>query len=177
MLNTSTEAEFQTAFAALGPSPKDQGTVTLIVRRPAPGEREVVDSAELDTLLGLVGDNWSARRIVNPHCQITLMNSRVIQAIAGDRDHWPPAGDQLFVDFDLGPDNLVAGQRLAIGTAILEVSAVPHTGCEQFTERFGHGAIRFVNSPEGRQQRRRGINARVILGGTVHSGDTITKTE
>jgi len=177
MLKTFTETDFQSTLDALGPSPLDNGTVELIVARPSPGERQVLDSAELDTVMGLVGDNWSARRSVQLDCQITLMNSRIIQTIAGDREHWPPAGDQLFVDFDLGPDNLPPGQRIAMGTAVLEVSAVPHTGCEQFTERFGHGAIRFVNSPEGRQLRRRGINARVIQAGVVRAGDTISKAE
>lgn len=177
MLRDFTETDFQTALDALGPSPQDQGTVELIVRRPAPGEREVLNTAELDTVMGLRGDNWSERRTVDLNCQITLMNSRVIQAIAGEREHWPPAGDQLFVDFDLGPENLPAGQRIAIGSAVLEVTATPHTGCEQFTERFGHGAIRFVNSAEGRHLRRRGINARVIQSGAIRAGDTITKVD
>ena len=177
MLKALTVTDFEAALDALGPSPRDVGAVELIVRRPSPGEREVLEAGELDVVLGLVGDNWSERRTVDLNCQITLMNSRVIQAIAGDRANWPPAGDQLFVDFDLGPDNLPPGQRLTIGTAVLEVSAVPHTGCDLFTERFGSGATRFVNSPEGRQQRRRGINARVVQGGVVRAGDSITKVD
>ena len=170
-----TTTDFEATLAALGPSPQDDGIVDMIVSRPAPGERIVLETGELDEVNGLIGDNWNARRVINVNCQITLMNSRIIAAIAGDRAHWPPAGDQLFVDFDLTPDNLPVGQRIAVGSAILEVSATPHTGCELFTERYGHDAIRFVNSPEGRQLRRRGINARVIQSGTVRAGDAIRK--
>jgi MOSC domain-containing protein YiiM len=109
--------------------------------------------------------------------QITIMNSRVIQAITQDRSRWPLAGDQLFIDLDLSADNLPPGQRIAIGTVILEISAVPHTGCAKFTERFGHGAIRFVNDSEGMRQRRRGLNARVIQAGVIGVSDTVSKVK
>ena len=42
----------------LGESPSDVGTVELVVRRPAEGEREVLDEGVLDLELGLVGDRW-----------------------------------------------------------------------------------------------------------------------
>lgn len=185
MLETApSTTDIQANLDALGPSPRDAGTVVLIVSRPTTGARAVLDRAEIDVDQGLVGDNWRARGSrampdgsAHPDCQITLMNSRVIEAIDADRARWPLAGDQLFVDFELGPDNLPVGQWLALGSAILEVTETPHTGCEQFTDRFGHGAIRFVNSPEGRQQRRRGINARVVRSGTVRTGDTVTKVD
>jgi hypothetical protein len=115
------------------------------------------------------------RRSAHPEAQITLMNSRVIQLLSGGRESWPLAGDQLFVDLDLSIDNLPAGQRLSIGSAVLEITAMPHTGCDKFTARFGHDAIRFVNSREGRAARRRGIYARVVQAGTIRAGDTISK--
>ncbi len=43
-------------------APRDVGTLKLVVRRPAPGTREVLDEGELDLALGLVGDGWSQRR-------------------------------------------------------------------------------------------------------------------
>jgi hypothetical protein len=163
-------------------SPRDYGTLEMIVRRPATGERQVLDRADLSLDVGLVGDNWQARGSkstpdgsANPEAQVTLTNSRVMQLIAQERSRWPLAGDQLYVDLDLSEENLPPGQRLAVGGAVLEVSAVPHTGCLKFTERFGEGAIHFVNSAEGRQNRRRGINAKVVRPGAIRLGDKLRK--
>jgi MOSC domain-containing protein YiiM len=174
--------ELQVALEALGASPQDNGTVELIVCRPGHGGRRVLEEAEIDITEGLVGDNWLSRGSshtedgkAHPAMQIAIMNSRVIQAIAGDKSKWSMAGDQLYLDIDLSADNLPVGQQLAIGTVILEVTDEPHTGCGKFTERFGSHATRFVNSKEGRQLRRRGVNTRVVQGGTIRSGDTVVK--
>lgn len=176
--------EIEAGLAALGPSPKNQGTVEMIVCRPEREQRQVLTQAELDLVEGMVGDNWKVRGSkstedgsADPEAQITLMNSRVIEALTQDRERWALAGDQLFVDFDLSDENLPVGQRIAIGTAILEVSATPHTGCAKFTERFGSNAIRFVNSSEGRANRRRGVNMRIVQAGVIAAGDVITKVE
>jgi MOSC domain-containing protein YiiM len=161
-------------------APATDGTVELVVRRPAEGEREVLDAGVLDVTDGLVGDDWRDRngrrgRPSDPETQLTLMNARVIALLAGDRDRWPLAGDQLYVDLDLRPENLPAGTRLAVGSAIVEVTDVPHTGCAKFTERFGSAAIRFVNGKPGRALRLRGMYARVVEGGAVRPGDAIRK--
>ena len=163
-------------------APRDSGMLELIVRRPRVGEREVVEQAELDPAIGVWGDNWHARGDFrtrggppDPEAQITIMNARVAALVAQARDRWPLAGDQLYVDFDLSGAHLPAGTRLAIGDALLEVSAQPHTGCAKFVSRFGVAAMKFVNSPVGRELNLRGINARVLRAGTVRVGDTIRK--
>jgi hypothetical protein len=162
-------------------SPKDNGTVELIVRRPAEDEREILDEAHLDTTDGLVGDTWNVRisRKIgtgpNPECQLTLMNTRAASLVAGTADHGGLAGDQMYVDLDLGYDNLPPGTRLQLGTAVVEVSPEPHTGCHKFSARFGKDALRFVNSPIGRELNLRGINTKVVVAGTVRPGDTVHK--
>ena len=163
-------------------SPADQGTVELIVRRPAEDEREVLDEGVLDLDEGLIGDMWRRRGSsrtrdgsANPDAQLTLMNARTAELVAGSRERWPLAGDQLFVDLDLSVENLPAGTRLAIGRAIVEVTAEPHTGCAKFSARFGSEAIKFVNASPGRELRLRGVNTRVVTPGPVRTGDTITK--
>lgn len=170
--------ELEAGLDLIEASPDERGRVELIVRRPRTNEREVLDVGRLDELRGLVGDAWGSRgepTSADFDVQLTLMNSRVIELLAGPRERWPLAGDQLFVDLDLSVDNLPAGTRLTLGEALLEVTAEPHTGCRKFIARFGADAHKFVNSPGGRRLNLRGINARVVRGGTVRVGDEVRK--
>jgi MOSC domain-containing protein YiiM len=103
------------------------------------------------------------------------MNARVIALLAQTKERWPLAGDQLFVDFDLSAENVPAGTRLAVGSAVVEVTAPPHTGCKKFTERFGADAMAFVNSPVWKPLQLRGVHARVVKPGTIRTGDAVKK--
>ena len=67
------------------------------------------------------------------------------------------------------------GTRLALGSAVIEITPIPHTGCAKFGQQFGRDAMRFVNSPVGRKLNLRGLNARVVVAGTVKTGDTVRK--
>jgi MOSC domain-containing protein YiiM len=163
-------------------SPADRGTVELIARRPDVDEREVLAEALLDLHEGLVGDTWRVRGSTrsrdggpNLDAQLTVMNARAATAIAGERERWPLAGDQLYVDMDLSRANLPPGSRVQIGSAVIEFSEPPHTGCSKFSARFGIDALKFVNSPTGRELRLRGANCRVAVAGIVRPGDTIKK--
>lgn len=163
-------------------APTDNGTLEMIVRRPAENQREVLDVGELDPAFGLVGDTWIERGSgrtddgsAHPDMQLNIMNARVTQLVSGDRDRWMLAGDQLYVDLDLSLESLPAGTRLAIGDAVIEVTDQPHRGCKKFTDRFGIESHRFVNSELGRALNLRGINARVVSGGTIRPGDSITR--
>jgi MOSC domain-containing protein YiiM len=153
-------------------SPADDGTVEMIIRRPATDEREVVDEARLDTVAGVVGDKWVGED-GNTLRQVTVMNARAAALVAGARERWPLAGDQIYVDLDLSEANLPPGTRLELGTAILEVSTEPHRGCKKFAARFGLDALRFVNSTVGYALHLRGINTRVVQPGVVRVGDQI----
>ena len=163
-------------------SPSDRGTVELIVRRPAVDEREVLEEGHLDLAVGLVGDTWSERGSrrtedgsPHPDMQLNVMNARCIALLAQSSERWPLAGDQLYVELDLSADNLPPGTRLALGTAVIEVTDQPHRGCAKFTQRFGIDAFRFVSSETGRALRLRGLNAKVVVPGTVRRGDRIGK--
>ena len=163
-------------------SPSDQGVLELIVRRPSIEQREVLEEGQLDRGLGLVGDTWSQRRSTrtpdgsrHPDMQLNIMNARTIALLAQDKERWPLAGDQLFIDLDLTEDNLPAGTQLRLGSAVIEVTSQPHAGCEKFAARFGPDATRFVNSPDGKRLRLRGINAKVVHAGTIRVGDLAHK--
>ena len=163
-------------------APADAGTVELIAARPAVDERAILTEARLDLRDGLVGDTWRSRGSSrtpdggpNPESQVTLMSARAAAAIAGERERWALAGDQLYVDLDLSIDNLPPGSRVQIGSAVIEFSETPHTGCAKFSARFGNDALRFVNSPAGRELRLRGANCKVVMPGIVRPGDAIRK--
>jgi hypothetical protein len=177
-----TMEELEEGLAEIARSPKDEGVLELIVRRPKVNAREVLDVGELDVETGLVGDTWNRRvssrsrnRSPHPDMQLNIINARAIALIATAKERWPLAGDQLYVDLDLAPENLPAGTRLALGSAVIEVTPEPHTGCGKFVERFGVDAMKFVNSPTGRRYNLRGINARVVQSGTIRVGDVARK--
>jgi MOSC domain-containing protein YiiM len=160
-------------------APESQGHVEMIAVRPEEDQRELLPTGKLDPDLGLVGDTWKARNAAHRENdrsnQLTLMNSRVIEHLAGTRDRWALAGDQIYVDMNLSIENLPPGTRLRLGDAIIEVSDQPHTGCNKFASRFGAEALRFVNTGIGRESRFRGINTFVVQGGEFSLGSPVVK--
>jgi MOSC domain-containing protein YiiM len=176
-----TTEELEALLDGILAAPRDAGPVEMIVRRPAEDQREVVDSAVLSTEHGLVGDRWAHNLNSDgePYflSQLTLMNARVADAVAVTRDRWPLAGDQIYVDMDISVENLPPGSRIRVGSAVVEISEVPHTGCSKFAGRFGKEALRFANVGVGRDNRFRGVNARIVENGSVSVGDETIKIE
>lgn len=160
-------------------TPSD-GRIKALFLRTEVGRRARVESVELNAEVGVVGDNWSSRpgaRLpdgsARVETQVTLMNSRILALLAGSEDRWELAGDQVIVDLIFDVNDLPPGTRLQAGTALLEITEPPHTGCSKFAERYGADARKFVNTPRGRELNLRGVNARVIEPGTARVGDTI----
>lgn len=177
-----TTAEIESGMDHVLDAPRDRGRLEMVVVRPGEDRREVLDEVACTVDGGVEGDDWVRRGSrhtadggPNPDQQITMMNVRYLDLVAGSRDRWPLAGDQLLVDLDLGVDALVAGDRLRIGQVVLEVTPHAHTGCDKFRDRFGLDAVRFANSPRGRQHHLRGIHVRVVEEGLVRVGDTVER--
>ncbi len=163
-------------------SPADDGILEAIVVRPDKGERLDVNSSKISLVGGVEGDHWAKGcwktlddGSPDPDVQICMMNARCISLIAGSRDNWPPAGDNLFLDMNLSPDNLQPGQKLSLGSAIIQITDIPHNGCQKFIDRYGRDACVFVNTGEGKRLKLRGIYARVIKDGTISVGDRVKK--
>jgi hypothetical protein len=181
-INHLTMEQLEQGLDHIRQSPKDDGLLEMIVRRPTVDTREVLEEAELSTVEGLIGDSWNQRKSTrtadgspHPEMQINIMNARAVDLVAQAKERWPLAGDQLFLDMDLSKANLPVGARISIGAAVLEVTEPPHTGCVKFVSRFGVDAMKFVNSAVGKELCLRGINAKVVQQGTIRVGDTAKK--
>src|ERR1041384_3849198 len=125
-----TETELSAGLPQVLQSPADGGTLAQITIRPEREQRESPQSCTLTSEAGIPTDHWSrhcSHRLpdgrANPETQITLMNSRCLALLAGSRDRWPLAGDNLLVDLDLSEANLATAQRLKIGGTILASAA------------------------------------------------------
>lgn len=162
-------------------APAETGTLELVVRRPLHGERDILEAGTLDEAEGLVGDNWleraTSRAVAEGRhldAQLNVMSARMVWLLADTDEERAMAGDQLYLDLDVSVANLPTGTRLALGeSAVIEVARKPHNGCAKFTRRFGEDAMRFVNSPVGKELRLRGFNAYVVSGGVVRPGDKV----
>lgn len=177
-----TSEQLEAGLDEIRQSPADAGALRMIVQRPAVNEREVVPAGELDVDLGLVGDSWKTRGSrstpdgsADPAAQLNVMNSRALALLAQSKERWQLAGDQLIIDLDMSVDNLPAGTRLSIGSAVIEITEKPHTGCAKFAARFGKDALRFISTPAGNSLRLRGACARVVQSGGIRVGDLVTK--
>jgi hypothetical protein len=175
-------ADLDAALPSLLQSPKDMGTLEMIVRRPAENEREVLEAGRLDVVAGVVGDTWRIRSSsrtadgsAHPDMQLNIMNARVIALLARSRERWALAGDQLYVDLDISEANLPPGTRLRIGEALVVVTDQPHLGCKKFVARFGMDAMQFVNDVENRKLRLRGMCAKVVEAGEIRRGDVVER--
>jgi MOSC domain-containing protein YiiM len=148
----------------------------MLVVRPTVDERLTPSSVEVSGALGVHNDRWSQGAARDyPDTQITIINSRLLDLVSGGRERWALAGDNIVADMDLSQANLVPGQKLEIGSAILEITDTPHTGCNKFSGRYGAEALRFVNVGPGKEMRLRGVYARVVQDGTITVGDRIVK--
>ncbi|MFN8234145.1 MAG: MOSC domain-containing protein [Actinomycetota bacterium] len=166
-------AALREGLAVIRQAPADEGTVELIVRRPAVDAREVVASATTSGEAASGDAGPTAGTSCTPRS--ALMNARTIDLLGGDRGRWPLAGDQLYVDLDLGEASLPPGARaFRIGTALLELSARRTPGAGS-SPRGSDEALAFVNSDEGRSPRLRGANCFVVEGGVVRTGDRVAK--
>jgi len=173
-------AELRAGLPHIHDAPADNGTVEGILIRPASEQRRELESVEISAAQGTHGDTWAngkKGKPANPEAQICIMSARTIALIAVARDNWAPAGDNLFIDMDIRPENLPIGTRLTLGTAEIEITRKPHLGCFKFIDRYGKDAETFVNDMDGRAQRLRGVYGRVVRDGRVSLGDTVAKVE
>jgi MOSC domain-containing protein YiiM len=182
MIEHRSFATLETGLENIKKSPSDNGMLYMIVVRPFKLERAVPWFCKLSPELGVEGDHWAQGcwkslpdGRPDPTVQVTIMNSRCLELLAPTKEQWALAGDNLIVDFDLSTENLKPGQKISIGSAMLQISDVPHNGCIKFRDRFGADALRFISTKEGKELRLRGIYAQIIKAGEIRVGDRMKK--
>ena len=163
-------AELERGFETLLP-PKDVGKLALIVARGDDGQRQTPERTVLSVDGGVPGDAWLRDRPDKIDAQITVMRSDVARLIANGQP-LSLFGDNLLVDLDLSVANLPTGSRLRLGSALLEVTPEPHTGCLKFRQRFGGDALRFTAERRFRDLRLRGIYVKTLEEGEIAPGDS-----
>src|SRR5262249_34192692 len=158
------------------------GTIHALVVRRGNGVHDLPARVTIDRDAGIVGDRWLISEPRDPDGQISFIERRVAAVVSGARtleaaelSRLHEAGDNLIVDLDLSVAALPVGTRLAIGTALVEITGKPHAGCHKFQARFGEDAVRWMNARERRPRRLRGVFAKVIEGGEVSVGERITR--
>jgi hypothetical protein len=166
-------AELQARWLASAARPAT-GTVRMLVLRRGGGEHTTPERIRLDPASGITGDRWLQGTELDPADQVSLMDARVVEALAGAAGLHVP-GNNVIVDLDLHEQALPFGSRLRLGSAVVQLSGKPHAGCNKFRARLGDQALRWVNAKENRPLRLRGVYARILEGGEVALGDTIVR--
>ena len=168
--------ELERRFTAVPAPPAEGGNVHLIVVRTGDGAHDQPARAVLSVERGVHGDRWAAGERPDTEAQVTLIERRVAELIAGgDRARLHVHGDNFVVDLDLSADALPVGTRLRLGAAVVEITAKPHLGCHKFRARYGDDVLAWVNAKAHRARRLRGVHARVVEGGEVAVGDRIAR--
>ena len=140
----------------------------LIVLRKLTGARLCPQRARLSSEEGVIGDRWSLGSHPVRGEQVAVMEHRWLSLVANGQS-LTLAGDNLVVDAPL--HLAVAGQRVQLGEAVMEVSSEPHNGCSLFAKRFGAAALKWTLLPEHSSLKLRGIYCTVVEGGEVSIGD------
>ena len=163
-------------------APKDHGEISMLCLRPAYNERRFVDHIDVTPEKGIPGERWTTRPWLtlpdgsgHPGIQICILSKRVLDLVWRDRETTPHPGDTFIVDMDLSEGNLPEGQLLQAGSAVLQVSEVFNDGCVKWKARYGAAAKDWVNLPEYRSARLRGILCSVVTAGRIQNGDLLIK--
>lgn len=168
-----TEEQLEQRLSSLPGSPAQHGRLMVLMRRGEGGLRERLTQVRLDPVLGVPGDAWGRKPSPKLHSQVTAMQLDVAECVANGQP-LELFGDNLFVQLDLSSTNLPPFSLIQIGSALLEVTEKPHTGCSKFEARFGLSARRFTRQPELQNRNLRGIHLRVVESGDVVVGSLVT---
>lgn len=178
------EQELDSKMAWIQQAPKDSASIKQLCLRPKSGERLFTERLELCPERGVVGDRWLHHTWIylldgspDPRLQVSLLPTRIWELACKpfeDQGVLHP-GDTFIADLDCSEKNLPTGQRLQVGSAVIEVSDIFNTACSKWRDRYGNKSIQWINRPHNRPLRLRGILCSIVTGGTVSLSDRIEK--
>ncbi len=178
----ATGAELKAALGHIRAAPADGAAVEMLCLRPGYGERRFVDEITVTRDQGIPGERWQTQPWLrlddgspHPGIQISILSRRVLDLVWRDRENTVHPGDTFVADMDLSEDNLPVGQILQAGSAHLQVSDVFNNGCVKWKTRYGVPALEWINLPDHRALRLRGILCRVLRDGVIRNGDRLKK--
>jgi len=180
----ATRAELDAALGDVLAAPKDSGRIERLCLRPDYGQRRFVPQITVTCAAGIPGERWAMRpwlRLADgsphPGIQVCILSRRVLDLVWRNRDATVHPGDSFITDMDLSQTNLPAGQCLRAGTSILEVSEIFNDACVKWAARYGQVSRDWINAPENRTFRLRGILCRVVQDGIIREGDRLCKCD
>lgn len=178
------EAALEARLPWVAEAPQDRAPIAQLCHRPAYSERAFVERLELCPERGVLGDRWSRYTWIylpdgspDPRLQVCLLPLRVWQLVCEPlqaRGVLHP-GDNLVADLDCSEHNLPLGQRLRLGTAVVEVSDVFNNACRKWRARYGSPSLQWINRPANTPLRLRGVLCRILEAGSVGLDDRVEK--
>lgn len=178
----ATTAQLHAAMPHVLSAPKDNAPIEMLCRRPGFGKRELLSELSLTVAQGIPGDRWRSSpwmtlpdQSPDPRIQVSILPTRVMNAVWLDRDTQPHPGDPIVADLDCSYANIPVGSRLQAGTAVLEVSDVFNDACIKWKQRYGAPAKDWITQREHVHLRLRGLLCRIVQDGTVTLSDRLIK--
>lgn len=181
-MSALSEQELDAALSHVLAAPRDGAAVSMLCLRPGYNQRRFVEEITLTPEGGIPGERWSTRPWLklddgrpHPGIQVCILQKRILDLVWRDRENTPHPGDTFILDMDLGADNLPVGSLLQVGSAVLQVSDVFNDACVKWKARYGATSKDWINRPEYRPLRLRGILCSIEQGGTIRNGDIVEK--
>ncbi len=176
----ATAADLAVALPGIGAAPKTDAPIVQLCFRPGYGKRRFPDRLTLTRAQGIPGERWQSAPWLrlpdgrpDPSIQVSILPSRVLDAVWRDRTGTVHPGDNLVADLDCSEANLPAGSLIRAGTAVLRVSAEFNAGCVKWKVRYGQAAKDWITAPGHPALRLRGVLCSVEADGEVHLSDRL----
>ena len=182
MVDFVAKAALDVAIAEIKNAPKDDVPIETLCFRPGFGERQFPHEINLTRAGGITGERWLKTPWMklpdgspDPAIQVSILGRRVHDAVRPDPQKSLHPGDTIIADLDCSDANMPAGTLLTVGTAVLRVSGVFNTACVKWKARYGAAAFDWVNTPEYRPLRLRGLLCSIYKDGVISQSDRILK--